>query len=67
MQLQVLLSQVDAKVPALGELSGQATAQAQSLVDHLFWRLMQLGLALIGMSLLGALAYRFIVRRTPLS
>ncbi|MBK6508322.1 MAG: hypothetical protein IPG06_01965 [Haliea sp.] len=66
-QLQVLLNQVDANVPALGNLSGQATAQAQSLVDHLFWRLMQLGLALVGMSLLGALSYRFIVRRTPLS
>jgi hypothetical protein len=44
-------------------LSGQATAQAQSLVDHLFWRLAQLGLGLIGMSLVGALTYRFIVRR----
>jgi hypothetical protein len=62
-QLQVLLSQVDAKAPALGQLSGQATAQAQSLVDHLFWRLVQLGLTLIGMSLVGALTYRLIVRR----
>jgi hypothetical protein len=66
-QLQVLLNQVDAKVPALGQLSGQATEQAQSLVDHLFWRLMQLGLGLIGMSLVGALAYRFIVRRSSLT
>lgn len=66
-QLQVLLSQVDAKVPALGELSGQASAQAQSLVDHLFWRLLQLGLGLIGMGLVAALAYRLIVRRTSLT
>jgi len=62
-QLQVLLNQVDTKVPALSHLSGQATAQVQSLVDHVFWRLVQLGLGLMGMVLSGALAYRFIVRR----
>jgi len=62
-QLQVLLNQVDTKVPALSHLSGQATAQVQSLVDHVFWRLVQLGLGLISMVLSGALAYRFIVRR----
>ncbi len=61
--LQVLLNQVDTKVPALTQLSGQATAQMQSLVDHVFWRLVQLGLGLTGMSLIGALAYRLIVRR----
>jgi hypothetical protein len=61
--LQVLLNQVDTKVPALTQLSGQATAQMELLVDHVFWRLVQLGLGLIGMSLIGALAYRFIVRR----
>ncbi len=62
-QLQVLLNQVDTKVPALTQLSGQATAQVESLVDHVFWRLVQLGLGLIGMGLIGALAYRFIVHR----
>ncbi len=61
--LQVLLNQVDTKVPALTQLSGHATTQVESLVDHVFWRLVQLGLGLIGMSLIGALAYRFIVRR----
>jgi len=62
-QLQVLLNQVDSKVPALSQLSGQATEQVESLVDHVFWRLVQLGAVLIGMVLLGALAYRLIVRR----
>jgi methyl-accepting chemotaxis protein len=62
-QLQILLNQVDTKVPALSQLSGQATEQMQSLVDHVFWRLVQLGAGLIGMALLGALAYRLIVRR----
>ena len=62
-QLEVLLNQVDTKVPALTQLAGHATAQVESLVDHVFWRLVQLGLGLIGMSLIGALTYRFIVRR----
>jgi len=62
-QLQVLLNQVDTKVPALSQLSGQATEKMESLVDHVFWRLVQLGAGLIGMVLLGALAYRLIVRR----
>jgi len=61
--LQVLLNQVDTKVPALTQLSGQATAQMELLVDHVFWRLVQLGVGLIGMGLIGALAYRFILRR----
>jgi len=62
-QLQVLLNQVDTKVPALSQLSGQATEKMELLVDHVFWRLVQLGAGLIGMALLGALAYRLIVRR----
>jgi len=62
-QLQILLNQVDTKVPALSQLSGQATEQMESLVDHVFLRLVQLGIGLIGMALLGALAYRLIVRR----
>ena len=62
-QLQVLVSQVDTQVPALTQLSDRATGRVQSLVDHVFWRLVQLGLVLIGMGLIGALAYRVIVRR----
>jgi hypothetical protein len=62
-QLQVLLNQVDTKVPALTQLSGQASNRVESLVDHLFWRLVQLGLVLIAAGLIGALGYRVIVRR----
>jgi methyl-accepting chemotaxis protein len=62
-QLQVLLNQVDTKVPALTQLSGQASDRVESLVDHLFWRLVQLGLVLIAAGLVGALGYRAIVRR----
>jgi len=62
-QLQVLISQVDTKAPALTQLSGRATDRVESLVDHVFWRLVQLGLVLIGMGLIGALGYRVIVRR----
>jgi hypothetical protein len=32
-------------------------------VDHVFWRLVQLGLVLIATGLLGALGYRVIVSR----
>jgi hypothetical protein len=62
-QLQVLFNQVDTKVPALTQLSGQATNRVESLVDHVFWRLVQLGLVLIGTGLIGALGYRVILRR----
>lgn len=63
-QLQLLISQVDTQVPALAELSDRATGRAQALVDHMFWRLVQLGLVLIAAGFLGALGYRAIVRRS---
>jgi methyl-accepting chemotaxis protein len=62
-QLQVLLNQVDTKVPALTQLSDRASERVESLVDHLYWRLVQLGLLLIAAGLVGALCYRAIVRR----
>ena len=62
-QLQALISQVDTKAPALTQLSGRATERVESLVDHVFWRLVQLGLVLIGTGLIGALGYRVILRR----
>jgi hypothetical protein len=64
LQIQVLLDQADSKAPALSQLSGQATDQLASLVDHVFWRLLQLVLALVVAGVLGALAYRAIARRT---
>jgi hypothetical protein len=62
-QLQVLVGQVDGKAPELAQLSELATGRVESLVDHVFWRLVQLGLVLIATGLLGALGYRVIVRR----
>jgi hypothetical protein len=62
-QLQELLNQVDANVPALGQLSEGVSDRAESLVDHMFWRLVQLALVLVAASLVAALGYRAIVRR----
>ncbi len=62
-QLQELLNQVDTNVPALTQLSDRASDRVESLVDHMFWRLVQLVLVLIVASVLGALGYRAIVRR----
>lgn len=62
-QLQVLLNQVDAKAPELSQMSGSAVDGLASLVDHAFWRLVQLGLLLAAAGLLSALAYRLVLRR----
>jgi hypothetical protein len=62
-QLQELLNQVDNNVPALTQLSNSTSDRVESLVDHMFWRLVQLVLVLIAASLFGALGYRAIVRR----
>jgi hypothetical protein len=62
--LQVLLAQADGKVPALNQASERATRQVASLVDHMFWRLVQLILVLVAAVVLGALGYRAFVRRT---
>jgi len=62
-QLQVLLAQADGKMPALTQASEQATGQLASLVDHVYWRLVQLILVLVAAAVAGALGYRAIVRR----
>jgi hypothetical protein len=59
----VLLAQTDGKMPALNEASERATGQLASLVDHVYWRLVQLILVLVAAAVLGALGYRAIVRR----
>lgn len=63
-QLQVLFTQADGKVPALGQASEQVTGQLTSLVDHLYWRLVQLILVLVAAVVVGALGYRAIARRS---
>lgn len=62
-KLQVLLDQADSKAPALTQLSDRASSQAVSLVDHMFWRLVQLALVLVAAGVIGALVYRAIVHR----
>lgn len=62
--LQVLLAQTDGKMPALSQASERATGQLASLVDHVYWRLVQLILLLVAAAVLGALGYRAIVRRS---
>ena len=62
-RLQVLLAQADGKAPALTQLSDRATEQLASLVDHLYWRLVQLVLLVAAVAVLGALGYRAIARR----
>jgi hypothetical protein len=63
-QLQVLLAQADSKAPALTQVSDRAADRMASLVDHVYWRLVQLAVVLVAASVLGALAYRAIVRRS---
>jgi hypothetical protein len=62
-QLQVLLGQADGKMPALDQFSERATGQLVSLVDHVYWRLVQLILLLVAAGVVGALGYRAIARR----
>jgi ABC-type transporter Mla subunit MlaD len=61
--LQALLAQADSKAPALTQVSDRAADRVASMVDHVYWRLVQLVLLLVAASVLGALAYRAIVRR----
>ncbi len=61
--LQVLLAQADGKVPALTQASEHATGQLASLVDHVYWRLVQLILLLVAAAVAGALGYRAVARR----
>jgi hypothetical protein len=60
----VLFAQADGKVPALGQASERLTGQLATLVDHVYWRLVQLILVLVAAVLLGALGYRAIARRS---
>ena len=63
-QLQALLAQADGKAPTLTQVSDRAADRVASLVDHVYWRLVQLVLVLVLASVLGALAYRAIARRS---
>jgi methyl-accepting chemotaxis protein len=62
-QLQVLLGQADSNVPALKQVSENAASRLSSLLDQLYWRLVQLVLVAVAACVAGALIYRTIARR----
>jgi len=63
-QLQVLLAQADGKAPAITQLSDRAADRLGTMVDRVYWRLVQLVLVLVASVVIGALAYRAIARRS---
>ena len=62
-QLEVLIGAADGKVPALTQLSDRAAERMSSVVDHLYWRLVQLVLVIVAAVVGGALVYRAVARR----
>jgi hypothetical protein len=62
-QLETLVRAADKQAPALGAVSGHAANVATSLVDHVFWRLVQLVVVLVLASVVGGIAYRKFARR----
>jgi hypothetical protein len=63
-QLQVLLAQADSKAPAITQLSDRAADRMATVVDRVYWRLVQLVLVLVVAVVIGALAYRAIARKS---
>lgn len=63
-QLTSLISQADSQAPGLGRASDRAVEQVVSLVDHVYWRLVQLVMLLAGVAVAGPLLYRAIARRS---
>jgi len=63
-QLQVLIGAADGKVPALTQLSDRAAERMTTVVDHLYWRLVQLVLVIAAAVVGGALLYRAVARRS---
>jgi hypothetical protein len=63
-QLKALLDQADGKATDLARLSDSAGDRLEALVDHVYWRLVQLVLVLVVASVGGALAYRAIRGRS---
>jgi hypothetical protein len=62
-QLQALLATADRQAPALAQLPGEAAGRLTEVVDHLYWRLVQLVLVIAGACVLGALGYRALTTR----
>jgi hypothetical protein len=63
-RLQVLFAETEGRLPAVDRASERAATHLAALVDHVFWRLVQLLLVLVAAVVAGALCYRAIARRT---
>jgi hypothetical protein len=63
-QLQVLIGAADGKVPALTQLSDRAAERMTAVVDHLYWRLVQLVMVIAAAVVGSALLYRAVARRS---
>lgn len=62
-QLQQLMAGIDQDSPALMQAAGQATLKLQEVVDHAYWRIVELIILLLLGTLGAALTYRGVVRR----
>jgi hypothetical protein len=62
-ELQALVQSIDAGTPGLERLTASTTAELNTVIDHLFWRLVLLGVILVLACVAGAVAYRLIARR----
>jgi hypothetical protein len=62
-QLEVLVVQLEAGTPGLGQLAQRTTQDLSNLVDRTFWRLVVLIIVLVGATLLAAIAYRVVSKK----
>jgi len=62
-QLQQLIAGIEHGTPALAQSADHAAATLQNVVDHAYWRLVELIALLLAGGLVAALAYRGIARR----
>jgi hypothetical protein len=62
-ELKGLIAGIESGSPALAKAADQATVTLQDVVDHAFWRVLELIALLLGGTLAAALLYRGISRR----
>ena len=62
-QLQQLIAGIEHGTPALAQSADRAAATLQGVVDHAYWRIVELIALLLAGGLVAALAYRGITRR----
>ncbi len=62
-QLQQLIAGIEHGTPALAQSADRAAATLQNVVDHAYWRIVELIALLLAGGLAAALAYRGIARR----